>query len=267
MKNEKVLENLKKEFSEIQRNPNASIGFTVGLFNNNDLYNWKLTFLGPKDSCYAGGVFFLKLSFPSDYPDNPPQINFLTPIYHLNICPIKSSNSMETLGYVHEIFIKFIKGEQTRVKELLTKLYAIFYNVDSNYAYGIERKKEFVDNKHLYESKAKYFTNLYASVINLDKNLKYNNKNSTNDNNYDKENEINLLFNSNGINEKEVKCKLGEITKDVIQKAKDEYKIKDDSALYIFDLRKIDLNKSIGGNGFKDNYNITIISDYKNNYD
>ena len=44
-----------------------------------------ITMIGPDDTPYAGGVFYLESFFPEEYPMEPPKVLFRTKIYHPNI--------------------------------------------------------------------------------------------------------------------------------------------------------------------------------------
>ena len=80
-----ALKRIAEEFKQLNRCPLVNFGITVGLFTEDNLFEWKCTILGPKDTPYKGGLFYLKIIFPDNYPIGKPEILFLSPIYHLNV--------------------------------------------------------------------------------------------------------------------------------------------------------------------------------------
>ena len=165
------LDRVIEEFKDINRNPISNCGVTVGLKNESDYREWKVSLLGPKDTSYKGGLFFLSIKFPDDYPNRAPEVCFLTPIYHVNVnpkAPKTSGDGVESLGHVCISTLNWWKPEY-RMREVLTNIFALFYMANPDSPYGLDRADEFRENRAVYEEKIKKFTKMYANPMKANK--------------------------------------------------------------------------------------------------
>jgi ubiquitin-protein ligase len=73
---------LTKELAELSSNPPDNS--TVSIVGDN-LAHWALNVVGPVGTPYEGGSFQLSIVVPDTYPFKPPEIKFVTRIYHPNV--------------------------------------------------------------------------------------------------------------------------------------------------------------------------------------
>jgi ubiquitin-conjugating enzyme E2 G1 len=74
---------LKRQLRELMKKPVD--GFSAGLVDDSNIYEWQVTVMGPPETYYEGGFFNAILSFPSDYPSSPPTCKFTSDMWHPNV--------------------------------------------------------------------------------------------------------------------------------------------------------------------------------------
>ena len=143
-----AMKKLKAEFQELQTNPITSLGVTVGLPDQSNIFRWQISLLGPSDTPYEGGVFFLEALFPDNYPIGGPKIKFKTKIFHCNV--FDWGICISTLNH----------WKPTPMDKVIADIFQLFYvnNPDNNE----QPSREFRTNKALFEQHCREWVRLYA---------------------------------------------------------------------------------------------------------
>ncbi|MCO5603709.1 hypothetical protein L7F22_057860 [Adiantum nelumboides] len=73
-----------KEYKDVQREKSADTDILVTCDENN-IYRWTAHIKGPAETPYQEGIFQLSINVPEQYPLVPPQVRFLTKVFHPNV--------------------------------------------------------------------------------------------------------------------------------------------------------------------------------------
>jgi len=74
---------LKKQLKELSKHPVE--GFSAGLLDDSNIFEWEVVIVGPPDTPYEGGLFKATLIFPHEYPMKPPKMKFVSEMWHPNV--------------------------------------------------------------------------------------------------------------------------------------------------------------------------------------
>ncbi|KAF4589249.1 ubiquitin-conjugating enzyme [Ophiocordyceps camponoti-floridani] len=145
-----ALKRINKELTDLGRDPPSSCSAgPVG----DDLFHWQATIMGPTDSPYAGGVFFLSIHFPTDYPFKPPKVNFTTRIYHPNI----NSNGSICLDILRDQW-----SPALTISKVLLSICSMLTDPNPDDPLVPEIAHVYKTDRARYESTAKEWTRKYA---------------------------------------------------------------------------------------------------------
>ena len=147
---------IKKEFDKLQSDPILSLGCTVGLNDkySKDIFHWKLSLIGPMDTPYAGGTFFLTVDFPETYPQTKPEVRFVNIIYHLNVCESNGHICISTLNNWKP---------KTPMVDVISSIFALFYDQNPDSPYSGVMAREYSTNRNEFNRKAREWTKKYAT--------------------------------------------------------------------------------------------------------
>ena len=160
------LHRLRQEYELCTRdNDLIQLGCNFGLECNN-LYKWRITLLGPKNTPYEGGLFTLLATFPEDYPNHGPEIKFLNKIYHLNV------DFNDNPGYIcHDRLNEWkITGKVNgfpfyTMKQAIYDIFCLFYHQIKKFEIDDKFAEARVPNVDKFNEEARRWTQLYASIF------------------------------------------------------------------------------------------------------
>lgn len=146
-----AIRRIKKELQELTKDPPANCSAGP---SGEDLYHWIATIVGPSESPFEGGLFFLNIMFPVDYPFKPPKVTFTTKIYHPNI----NSNGGICLDILKEQW-----SPALTISKVLLSISSLLTDPNPNDPLVPEIANQYKSDINKYNETAKEWTRRYAS--------------------------------------------------------------------------------------------------------
>ncbi|XP_017051564.1 ubiquitin-conjugating enzyme E2 E1 [Drosophila ficusphila] len=140
-----------KELDEISRDPppNCSAGP-----KENNLFQWASTIIGPAGSVYEGGVFYLDVLFPVNYPFKPPKVKFRTPIYHCNV---------HKVGHICLDILKENWSPALTISKLLLSICSLLTDCNPADPLMPDIAKQYLKNRAEHDETARLWTKRFAT--------------------------------------------------------------------------------------------------------
>jgi len=155
---------LMKQLNEINE---GDMGFSVGLVDESDIYTWSIFFTGTEKTIYEGGFFKAIMKFPLDFPQNPPEMRFITKMWHPNSkfnLIVVFEDGKVCISILHKPG-KDLYNEQERedekwrpvlgVEQILVSVISMLNDPNIDSPANVDAAKEFRDNRSAWENRVK----------------------------------------------------------------------------------------------------------------
>ena len=111
-----------------------------------NILKWHAVIFGPQDTLWEDGIFELEMNFKDDYPDSPPDVKFITPVYHPNV--YRNGN----------ICLDILQNRWSAacdITAVLNSIRSLFDDPNPNSPANAEAAKDYTDNRPRYNEKVK----------------------------------------------------------------------------------------------------------------
>jgi ubiquitin-conjugating enzyme E2 D/E len=147
-----AIRRIHKELQDLLKDPLENI--TAGPIDDSNIFDWTATLIGPEDTPYSGGLFYLSIHFSTNYPFKSPDIKFTNRIYHPNI------------NEGGQICIDILKNEWSSalsIGRVLLSISSLLSDPNPNDPLNAEAANLYKKDIKLFNQKARDFTMKYAS--------------------------------------------------------------------------------------------------------
>eukprot|EP01091_Cochliopodium_minus_P016084 TRINITY_DN5915_c0_g1_i1.p1 TRINITY_DN5915_c0_g1~~TRINITY_DN5915_c0_g1_i1.p1 ORF type:complete len:154 (+),score=17.45 TRINITY_DN5915_c0_g1_i1:186-647(+) len=150
-KNSQAVKRIQKELTEITLDPPCNC--SAGPKNDNNIFEWTSTIMGPEGSPYSGGIFFLDISYPKDYPFKAPKVVFKTRIYHCNI---------NSAGSICLDILKENWSPALTISKVLLSICSLLTDANPHDPLVTDIAKQFINEREKHDRIAAEWTKRYA---------------------------------------------------------------------------------------------------------
>ncbi|XP_010924209.1 uncharacterized protein [Elaeis guineensis] len=152
---------MQKELKLLMTDPPPGVSLPQISANENlsssSLSSFEARIEGPEGTVYSKGVFTLKIQIPERYPFQPPNVTFVTPIYHPNI-----DNGGRICLDILNLPPKGAWQPSLNISTVLTSIGLLLSEPNPDDGLMAEASREYKYNRQAFDQKARSWTEKYA---------------------------------------------------------------------------------------------------------